>query len=89
MAAALQDLSSMQVTASDLKHQIMTVDGNMNQVGRAYLRHMLDSQDHSTMLYSLKLSQQVCELVVDIVMQTCTAYMPVNSEPAAQWLHAW
>lgn len=61
----------MQVTASDLKHQIMTVDGNMNQVGRAYLRHMLDSQDHSTMLHNLKLSQQVYGLDSYTEMHTC------------------
>lgn len=59
MAAALQDLGSMQVTASDLRNQIMSVDANMNQVGRAYLRHLVDSQEHSTISNNLQLSQQV------------------------------
>lgn len=59
MAAVLQDLGSMQVTASDLRNQIMNVDANINQVGRAYLCHLVESQEHSTISSNLKQSQQV------------------------------
>ena len=72
MAAALQELGTMQVTASDLRNQIMSVDTNMNQVGRAYLRHLLDSQEHSSISNNLKESQQV-------LMCTAPASVPWDS----------
>lgn len=72
MAAALQELGTMQVTASDLRNQIMSVDTNMNQVGRAYLRHLLDSQEHSSISNNLKESQQV-------LMCTALASVPQGS----------
>ena len=60
MATTLQELGSMQVTASDLRSQILSVDANLNQVGRAYLRHLLDTEEHSTVSTNLQHSKQVC-----------------------------
>lgn len=54
----------MQVTASDLRTQILNVDTNLNQVGRAYLRHLLDTEEHSSISNNLQQSKQVCHYLL-------------------------
>ena len=49
----------MQVTAGDLRTQILSVDTNLNQVGRAYLRHLLDTEEHGVIANNLQQSKQV------------------------------
>lgn len=55
----MQELGTMQTTAADLRARILEVDGGLNRVGKAYLHHLTDWQEHSTVTANLTQSLQV------------------------------
>ena len=59
MAASLQELGTMQTTAADLRARIQDVDAGLNRVGKAYLHHLTDWQEHSSITSRLTHSVQV------------------------------
>jgi len=59
MAASLQELGTMQTTAADLRARIQDVDSGLNRVGKAYLHHLTDWQEHSSIMSNLTHSVQV------------------------------
>ena len=59
MAASLQELGTMQTTAAELRARIQDVDAGLNRVGKAYLHHLTDWQEHSSITSSLTHTVQV------------------------------
>lgn len=59
MAASLQELGTMQTTAAELRGRILDVDSGLSHVGKAYLHHLTDWQEHSSITASLTQSLQV------------------------------
>lgn len=59
MAASLQELGTMQTTAAELRGRILDVDSGLSRVGKAYLHHLTDWQEHSSITASLTQSLQV------------------------------
>lgn len=59
MAASLQELGTMQSTAAELRGRILDVDSGLSRVGKAYLHHLTDWQEHSSITTSLTQSVQV------------------------------
>ena len=57
----------MQTTAAELRARILEADAGLNRVGKAYLDHLTDWQEHSTITTSLKHSLQVS------LQKLCTA----------------
>ena len=53
MAASLQELGTMQTTAAELRGRILDVDSGLNRVGKAYLHHLTDWQEHTAITGSL------------------------------------
>jgi hypothetical protein len=49
----------MQTTAAELRARIQDVDSGLNRVGKAYLHHLTDWQEHSSITSSLNHSLQV------------------------------
>ena len=60
MAASLQDLGTMQTIASGLRGRMLEVDAALSRVGKAYLNHLIDCQEHTAITSSLTQSLQVC-----------------------------
>lgn len=61
MAASLQDLGTMQTAAAELRGRILDADGGLSRVGKSYLQHLTDWQEHSSVTASLNQSLQVAE----------------------------
>ena len=59
MAAALQELGTMQTMAAEVKTRILDVDAGLNRVGKAYLHHLTAWQEHNAISASLTDSLQV------------------------------
>lgn len=59
MAASLQELGAMQTTAAELRGRILDVDSGLSRVGKAYLHHLTDWQEHSSITANLTHSIQV------------------------------
>lgn len=59
MAASLQELGTMQTTAAELRGRILDVDSGLNRVGKAYLHHLTDWQEHTAVTGSLTRSLKV------------------------------
>ena len=53
MAASLLELGTMQTTAAELREHILDVDSGLNRVGKAYLHHLTDWQEHTSITASL------------------------------------
>ncbi len=66
MAASLQELGTMQTTAAELRARILEVDTGLNRVGKAYLHHLTDWQEHSAITASLMQSLQASSFVHDL-----------------------
>ena len=49
----------MQTTAADLRARIQDVNAGLNRVGKAYLHHLTNWQEHSSITSSLTHSVQV------------------------------
>ena len=64
MAASLQDLGSMQAIASELRERMLEVDTALGRVGKAYLDHLIDCQEHTAITSNLAQSLQVCLLAL-------------------------
>ena len=71
MAASLQELGTMQTTAAELRGRILDVDSGLTRVGKAYLHHLTDWQEHSSITASLTQSLQV---LLPLWTVACTAY---------------
>ena len=59
MAASLQELGRMQTTAAELRGRILDADAGLSRVGKSYLQHLTDWQEHSSITASLTHSLQV------------------------------
>lgn len=59
VAASLQELGTMQTTAAELRGRILDADSGLSRVGKAYLQHLTDWQEHSSITASLTHSLQV------------------------------
>lgn len=49
----------MQTTAAELRGRILDADAGLSRVGKSYLQHLTDWQEHSSMTTSLTHSLQV------------------------------
>ena len=83
MAASLQELGTMQTTAAELRARILEADAGLNRVGKAYLDHLTDWQEHSTITTSLKHSLQVSSqkiCAVHNIFERILCQAPVSSK---------
>ncbi|KAA6419827.1 MAG: putative exocyst complex component 6-like [Trebouxia sp. A1-2] len=71
MAASLQELGTMQTTAADLRARIQDVDAGLNRVGKAYLHHLTDWQEHSSITSRLTHSVQAVAYASKM-LRTCS-----------------
>ncbi|KAL3133292.1 hypothetical protein ABBQ38_007172 [Trebouxia sp. C0009 RCD-2024] len=71
MAASLQELGTMQTTAAELRGRILDVDSGLSHVGKAYLHHLTDWQEHSSITASLTQSLQAVSFAAKM-LQSCS-----------------
>ena len=72
MAASLQDLGTMQTIAAELRGRMLEVDGALTRVGKAYLNHLTDCQEHTAITANVTQSLQVqCPLTHAVICSRC------------------